>query len=110
MIPMPEMQLINIFSTVVIDNVNNLEKNVKLKHQFTAHFENIFRKLSLCTLRILTLTTCTCSHMAITIQCKACQEVFCHVIENDFITYANVTCTLQKKRVARCNLIRICHL
>ena len=51
----------------VIDNVNILKINVKLKHQITAHFEKILHKLPLCTITILTLTTYTCNHMAIRI-------------------------------------------
>ena len=45
--------------------------------------------------------------MAIAILCKACQENFCHVIENTFKTYVNVNSTMQKKRYAMRNLIRI---
>ena len=40
----------------------------------------------------------------------ACKEIFCHVIENVFKTYVNVNCTMQKKRDALSNLIRICYL
>ena len=87
MIPIPVMQFINFFLSKVTDNVNILKINVKLKHQFTAHFEKILHKLPVCTLIILTLTIYTCNHMAITIQCIACQEIFCHVIENVFKTY-----------------------
>ena len=71
--------------------VNILKINVKLKHQITAHFEKILYKLTLCTQTILTLTTYNCNHMAITIQCKACQEIVCHMIENVFKTYVDVT-------------------
>ena len=39
MIPIPVMQFINFFYSTVVDNVNILKINVKLKHQFTAHFE-----------------------------------------------------------------------
>ena len=39
----------------------------QIKHQFTAHFENILRKCPLCTLTLLTLTTYTCNHTEITI-------------------------------------------
>ena len=51
MMPMPVMQLINFFYLTVIDNVNILKINVKLKHQFTAHLEKILHKLPLCTLK-----------------------------------------------------------
>ena len=108
MIPMQVMQFINFFYSIVIDNVNILKINVKLKHQFTAHFEKILHNV--CTFTILTSTTYHCNHMAITIECKTCHEILCHVIENVFKTYVNVTCTMQKKRDARRNLIRICHL
>ena len=67
MIPMPAMQFINLFFSTVTDNANILKIKVKLKNQFTAHFEKILNKLPLCTLTILTLTTYTCNHMAITI-------------------------------------------
>ena len=63
MIPIPVMQFINFFLPSVIDNVNILKINVKLKHKFTAHFEKILLKLPLCTLTILTLTTYTCNHI-----------------------------------------------
>ena len=85
MIPIPVVQFIHFFYSTVIDNVNILKINIKLKTQFTAHFEKILHKLPLsCTLTILTLTTYTCNPMAITIYCKACQEIFCHVIKNVF--------------------------
>ena len=67
MMPMPVMQFINFFLSIVIENVNILKINVKLKHQFTAHTEKILHKLHLCTLTTLTLTTYTCHHMVITI-------------------------------------------
>ena len=75
MIPIQVMQFINFFYSTVIDNVNILKISVKLKHQFTAHFEEILHKLPLCTLTIWTLTTYTCNHMAITIKCKTRQEM-----------------------------------
>ena len=49
MIPIPVIHFINFVYTAVIDNVNILKINVKLKHQFTAHFEKILHKLPLCT-------------------------------------------------------------
>ena len=63
MIPIPVMQFINLLLSPVIDNVNILNINVKLKHQFTAHFKKFLHKLPLCTLTILTLTTYTCNHI-----------------------------------------------
>ena len=45
MIPIPVKQFINFFKSTVIDNVNILKINVKLKHQFTEHFEKILHKL-----------------------------------------------------------------
>ena len=67
MMPMPVMQFINFFFSMLIENVNILKINVKLKHQFTAHIEKIPHKLHLFTLTTLTLTTYTCHHMVITI-------------------------------------------
>ena len=72
MIPISEMQFINFFESIVIDNVNIMEIDVKLNHQFTAHFKKMLHKLHSCTLTILTLTTYNCNHMEITILCKAC--------------------------------------
>ena len=65
MIPIPVMQFINFFYSTVVDNVNILKINDKVKHQFTAHFEKNLLKLPLRTLTILTSTTYTCKHMAI---------------------------------------------
>ena len=67
MIPITELQFINFFLSSVIDNVNILKINVKLKHQFTAHFKKILNKLHLCTLTILTLITYNCNYMALKI-------------------------------------------
>ena len=69
MILTPVMQFTNFFFFFfsVIDNVNILIINVKLKHRFTDHFKKILHKLHLCTLTILTLTTYTCNHVAVMI-------------------------------------------
>ena len=67
MIPKPVVQFINFFCSTVLENVNVLKINVKLNHQFTAHFEKFLHKLPLCTLTILTLAAFTCNHTAITI-------------------------------------------
>ena len=72
MIQIPVIKFINFFYSTVIDNVNILKINVNLKHQFTDHFEKTLNKVPFCTLTILTLTTYTRNHMAITIDCKAC--------------------------------------
>ena len=66
MIPIPVMQFINFILSIVIDDVNILEINVKLRHQFSAKFQKILHKLPLCTLTILTLTTYAYNHMLIT--------------------------------------------
>ena len=67
--PIPVMQFINFFYSTVIVSANILNINVKLKHQFTAHFEkkSPLSYLYVRTLTILTLTTYTCNHMVITI-------------------------------------------
>ena len=61
MIQIPVMQFINFFYSIVhvIDNVNILKINDKLKIQLTAHFQKILHKLPLCTFTILILTTYT---------------------------------------------------
>ena len=61
------MQLINFFLSIVLGDVNISKINVKWKHQFSAHFENIFHKLPLYSLTFLPKTTYTYNHMACTI-------------------------------------------
>ena len=86
------------YTSKVIDYVNILKINVRLKHLFSAHFQKILHRFPLCTLIILAFTTYTqCNHMMITFKCKTCQEIICHVIENVAKTYVNVTCAIQKK-------------
>ena len=89
MIPIPLFNLLTFFNSTVSDNVNTLKINVKI-----SSFLEIFPEVTLCTLTILTLTTYTCNHMANVIKCKACQEICCHVVENVFKIYVNVTSTM----------------
>ena len=102
MIPIPVMQFINFFQSTVIDNVNILKINVQLKHQCTVHFEKILHKLPLCTLTIVTLTTTLAIIWRLRFNVRHVKEYFVTWLKN-----GNDTCTMQKKRDARLNLIRI---
>ena len=67
-IPTPVTQFVDFsYLEIVIDNFITLTINVKLKPQFTSHFQKIVHKLAICTLTILTLTTYICKYMVITL-------------------------------------------